>query len=291
MPSFLITGSEGMLGSEFRSLARTALPGQRFSAFSHSELDIANPLQIQKRIDEVRPDILINCAAYREVDKAELEPEQAWKANAEGPRLLAEACRKQGVKLVHFSTHGVFGGEKEGPYVESDRPQPLNQYARTKWEGDRQVLQILPASQSLVLRISWPYARRVNNFIRAILARARSHSEVKIVADQIGIPNPARLLAMKTLEIAAEASGMLHLSCVGHCSRYELMTFLFDRLGLSCRALPVKAEEFPAPAPRPKNMAIATERKDWADRLAMPDWKVALVDFLAAEGFAEDGAG
>jgi dTDP-4-dehydrorhamnose reductase len=93
------------------------------------------------------------------------------------------------------------------------------------------------------------------------------------------------------LEIAAEAEGLLHLSCTGQCSRYELMALVFDRLGLSCKIVPALARDFPALAPRPKNMAIATERMDWAGRLAMPEWKTALIDFLAAGGFTEDGAG
>ena len=291
MTSFLITGGRGLLGSEFGRLSSDPRSEAKIAVLSHEQCDILNPGQIHSRLAELKPDVLINCAAYREVDKAEIEKEEALRLNVEGPRLLAKACRQAGIKLVHFGSHGIFEGEKEGPYLESDRPMPLHHYGRTKWEGEQAVEAELPRNQRLILRIAWPYGRQSNNFIGVILQKARRYSEVKVVADQIAVASPARLLALKTLEIAAAADGLLHLTCTGHCSRYELMTFLFDRLGLSCRALPVNAEEFPTAAPRPKNMAIATERKDWADRLAMPDWKTALVGFLAEGGFEEDGAG
>ena len=285
MTSFLITGGGGLVGSEFGHLATDRKWEAKITALSHEQCDILNQDQIRSCLAQFKPDVLINCAAYREVDKAETERDQASRLNVEGPRLLARACRQAGVKLVHFGSHGIFDGEKNGPYLESDPAKPLHHYGRTKREGEQAVEAELPPNQRLILRIAWPYGRQNNNFIGAILKKARSSPNVSVVSDQVAVASPARLIALKTLEIAAEAEGLLHLSCTGQCSRYELMALVFDRLGLNCKIIPALARDFPALAPRPKNMAIATERTDWAGRLAMPDWKEALLDFTDREGF------
>ena len=277
----LITGADGLLGSEFRSISASSVRGRKILGKSHRELDITDLRQVRRNVEELRPNFIVNCAAYRDIDKAESDRDSAYRVNVEGPRNLAEISRQAGVKLVHFSTHGVFDGEKAGPYLESDAVFPLNHYAATKLEGERVVASILPQAQCLVLRVAWPFGAKGNNFIHQILERAKRQPEIRVVADQIGVPNPARLLAAKTLELLDQADGLFHLSCLGSCSRFELMAFLVEALKLNCHLIPVTAAEFPTIAKRPRNMAIATERETIAKKLEMPHWREALSQYLA----------
>lgn len=271
-----------MMGAALRSAAQ-AVDGIDFRALDREGLDISEPDQIRGAIEGFRPDVLVNCAAFRDVDRAETEYAEAWKVNADGPLRLAEACRDAGIKLVHFGTHGVFDGLKQGPYVESDPARPLNRYAVTKLEGEAAVARTLPPDQYLILRISWPYGRSTNNFIGAILEAAKTKEEVRVVADHLGTPTPARLIAERTLALVSQGAGLFHLTCRGSCSRYELMDVIFRRLNLKCRLVPAAAAEFPTLAPRPPNIALATEIK-WMDDLApMPSWKDALEEFLRRE--------
>ncbi len=277
----LVTGCEGLMGAEILSAARDADgAGFEVRGTSHQDLDISDRRAVQACFREARPAYVVNCAAYRDIDKAELDREAARRVNAEGARNLAEACAAHGTKLVHLSSHGIFDGEKSSPYLESDSPNPLNHYAATKLQGEEYVQRALPPARSLVLRISWPYGPRNNNFIKAILEFAKKNGSVRVVHDQIGVPNPARLLAKSILSLAREASGLLHLSCRGHCSRYEFISRLFALLGLGYPVFPASVSEFPGAAVRPKNMAIATEIASW-DRLAsLPPWDEALERYI-----------
>lgn len=283
--TILITGANGFLASEFRLHAERSDHGAtQFFFKTREELDIGDSGAVRKSLYQIKPDIVINCAAFRDIDQAETHREEAYRVNVLGVKNLAEACIQYGPKLVHFSTHGIFDGEKGAPYVESDSAAPLNYYGATKLQGEREALAHLPADRLLILRISWPYGERGNNFIWKILRIAREHSSVRVVADQWGVPNPAELLVRKTLQIIGEAQGLLHLSCTGYCSRYELISFLLDYLKIDCQVIPVSAKEFPTAAPRPRNIAIATERVEWGQNLRMPDWKQALTEFLHRKG-------
>jgi len=273
----LCTGVEGMLGSALAQAA--ALQGMDFHGMGHRDLDICEPEQLRALCERIKPHILINCAAYRNIDKAEVDREAATLVNAEGPRRLAEISRELGLKLIHFSTHGVFDGTKIGAYLESDPAIPLNHYAATKLEGERAIAELLPSDQFLILRISWPYGSKANNFIAAILEAAKTKSEIRVVSDQIGNPTPVALIASKTLVLMKEGKGLFHLACRGACSRFDLMEILFKRRALACKLVPVEASAFPTVAPRPANMALATEL-NWMENIApMPTWQEALEDF------------
>lgn len=268
-----------MVGSAL-ALAAKELDGREFLGFGHEGLDILQVDRLRAAFERHRPQFLINCAAYRDVDKAEVEPGLAFQINAEGPRLLAEACKEFGVKLVHFSTHGVFDGKKAGPYVESDPALPINRYAGTKLEGEAAIARLLPPDQYLILRISWPYGTGANNFIGAILEAAKTRDEVRVVADQVGSPTPLSLIARQTLALISGGRGRFHLTCRGSCSRFELMESIFKRLGLGCKITPVMASDFPTLAPRPANIALATELK-WMEEIApMPTWREGLDEWL-----------
>lgn len=277
-----IFGANGFLGSRFRSLAEHPRhAGDRFFFPGRRQLDLGDFAPLSRAFRDTKPDYVVNCAGFREVDLAESRRDEARLANVTGVQNLARACLESGAKLVHFSTHGVFDGEKAGPYFESDPPRPRHYYGQTKWEGEREAAALLPPEKLLILRISWPYGPGGNNFISKILLAARSSDCVRVVADEYGVPNPASLLAEKTLEIMAEAQGLLHLTCSGSCSRYEAISLMVQSLRIPCRVIPALSKDFPPAAPRPKNIAIATERADWAGRLSMPGWREAWESFLA----------
>ncbi len=282
--TILVIGANGFLGTAFRELAqRNQGEARRFIFPSRQELDIRDFFGVERAFARWQPDFVINCAAFRKVDLAEMHREEAQAINVAGVKNLAQICRDTEAKLVHFSTQGVFDGKKSGPYVESDLASPINYYGLTKLLGEKEAMSLLPPEKLLILRISWPYGLGSNNFIAKILCIARDAGAVRVVSDEWGVPNPVSLLAEKTLEVMSEAQGLLHLSCSGYCSRYELISLIVQSLQISCQVLPVLSEEFPSKAPRPKNMAIATEREDWAAKLAMPSWKDALTQFLLRE--------
>ncbi len=272
----ILTGAGGFLASEVLRFES----GLKILPLTHDQLDIANRDKVRECMTAHKPRFVINCAAFRDIDKAESARAEASRVNTEGPKNLAEACDRIGAKLIHFGTHGVFGGDKCAPYLESDRPQPLNHYALTKLEGEMAVLEMLPPERRLVIRISWPYGLGGNNFIRAILQAAKTRAEVQVVSDQTGTPNPVSLLAKQVMSLLREGEGLFHLSCKGSCSRFEFIKLLLSELNIPCRVVPVPAEAFPTVATRPRHIAIATEIP-WMERIApMPAWQEGFYEFL-----------
>src|SRR4030095_3730934 len=277
----LVAGAGGLLGSEFNDLRQNPpFPGIEIIPKTRQELDIANPAQVEDCLALIKPHFVVNCAGYTNVDRAESEPEEAYRINAEGPSLLAQACLKNNAKLIHYSTDFVFDGKKREPYLESDAPAPLSAYARSKWEGEKAVASILPSDRRLILRISWPYGKNGKNFIHSLWELSKTRKEIRVVNDQVGVPNPARLIAKKTLDLLAETSGLFHLSCKGACSRFELIRFLLSHLKSSCKVIPVRSDEFPSPAKRPAYSALSTERKGISNQLQLPFWQDALLEYL-----------
>ena len=276
----LVTGAGGLLGSEFCSMALAE--NKEFATFpkNHKELDITHLPQIEENLSRIKPDFLINCGAYTQVDRAESEPELARKVNVLGPQKLAEACLRHQTKLIHYSTDFVFDGQKRSPYIESDPLAPLNIYGKTKLEGEQVIRSILPKDQHLILRISWPYGRNGKNFIHTLLELSKTRSEIKVVTDQVGVPNPANLLAQKTLCLMEETSGLFHLSCTGSCSRYELIRFLLERVRSACHMIPISSDQFTSLAKRPCYSVLGSEREEVIRKAAMPHWQEALMEYL-----------
>jgi dTDP-4-dehydrorhamnose reductase len=277
----LVTGAGGLLGSEFRALAlNPPLPGISIIPKTRQELDITDPGAVGECFAQIGPHFVINCAGYTHVDQAELDTEGAEKVNVFGAQTLAEACEKSGAKLVHYSTHFVFDGEKSDPYVESDKAAPLNVYGKTKLKGEKRIQSLLPAKQHLILRVSWLYGRNGKNFIHSLWRLSKTAPEVRVVHDQVAAPNPGNILARKTLDLLERGSGLFHFSCSGSCSRYELITFLFRELNSPCKVIPVTSSEFPAPAKRPIYSVIGSERTDLAKIASLPHWREALRSYL-----------
>lgn len=284
MTRILLTGKEGQVGYE---LQRALAPAGELFAYSRSELDLARPDPLRERVREVRPDWIVNAAAYTAVDQAESEEALATQINGEAPGVLAEEAKRIGAGFIHFSTDYVFAGDKDGRYVESDAPNPINAYGRSKLAGERRVQQA--GGRAFIFRTSWVYAARGKNFLLTILKLASEKPRLRVVADQFGAPTSARTIANTVGAMLANPdppeAGIYHLSCAGKTSWHGFAQAIVTegaQRGL-CPAVPVDpipATDYPTPARRPANSLLAHERLVRALGVAMPDWQSALRDCL-----------
>ncbi len=289
MTTILVTGRHGQVGWE---LARTLLPLGQVVAWGRAEADLADTDALRAAVARLRPDVIVNAAAYTAVDRAETEPELAGRINGLAPGILAEEARRTGALLVHYSTDYVFDGTKEGPYEEDDHPAPLNAYGRSKLAGE----QAIRAAQAdhLILRTSWVYAARGANFLRTILRLAAERDELRVVADQVGAPTWARFIAEATAHVVAcaleerrrgaFASGTYHLACAGETSWHGFAAALLREAAAlpgapalrARRVTPITTAEYPLPAPRPGNSRLATARLQVRFGVTMPAWETGL---------------
>ena len=296
----LVTGSRGQIGGEVvRALAGRA----EVIAHDRATLDLARPGDIATRVREARPDVIVNAAAYTAVDRAESDEALARVVNAVAAGALADAARRAGALLVHYSTDYVFDGAKQGAYIESDAPHPLNAYGRTKLEGERAIA--ASGAAHLTLRTSWVYGPQGGNFVRTMLRLAETREELRIVDDQRGAPTSSVQLARATLEllggatdgaIAIEAvakaksgSGLYHASAAGETTWFGFAEAIFAewsrRAGAGFRAprlVPIASREYPTPARRPANSLLDSSRLAGAFGVRLGPWREALVETLSA---------
>ncbi|MEW6562281.1 MAG: dTDP-4-dehydrorhamnose reductase [Pseudomonadota bacterium] len=283
----LVTGCNGQLGWE---LARSLMPLGEVIAVDCPQCDFTKPETLIELLDVVKPDVIVNPAAYTAVDKAETEVKLAMQVNATAPGVLAEEAKKRGVLLVHYSTDYVFDGTKMTPYTEDDMPNPLNTYGRSKLAGDESIRQ--SGCDYLIFRTSWVYAARAQNFVKTILRLAQEREELKIVADQIGAPTWARNIADATAHAIHQAaserswgdfeSGVFNMTAAGSVSRYEFAEAIIGavrRRGVEQETrivVPITAAEHHAVAPRPNYSVL--ENKKLAERfgIMLPEWEKAL---------------
>jgi dTDP-4-dehydrorhamnose reductase len=278
----LITGASGQLGQALVECSDRQ--GWEIVATDVSELDITDPQMVWRELAGLRPDVMINAAAATRVDDLESDPDGALKVNGLGPRNLAVACRRLGVKLIHISTDYVFDGSKVGPYVEWDATGPLSVYGRSKLLGEEYVRQQCP--DHFIVRTAWLYGLPGPNFITAILARGRSlgsDGELKVVADQRGTPTSALALAPQLLELSrTEAFGTYHATCQGETTWYGFACLILKKAGISVRITPCTTKEFPRPAHRPANSVLANRLLQVAGLDRMPSWETAFEEFWEA---------
>jgi dTDP-4-dehydrorhamnose reductase len=244
------------------------------------------PPPCRSKLDEVRPDVIVNAAAYTAVDKAESEPELAHAVNAVAPALLAQEAARRGALLIHYSTDYVYDGAKAAPYVESDKTNPLGAYGRSKLAGEEGIR--ASGCDHLIFRTSWVYAARGANFLRTILRLAAEREELRIVMDQIGAPTWARLIAEATALALRQAlaerrhgrfeSGLFHLACAGETSWHGFASAIVaGRSGLRVKTVtPITTADYPLPAPRPANSRLDTSAFRARFGLALPDWRDCL---------------
>lgn len=274
--NFLITGASGQLGTAF--MKSFAQQGISAIGLSHQECDISNIKEISLVIKRIKPDILINCSAYNDVDGAEKRIPQAFSVNADGVKNLATLCKENKIFLIHYSTDYVFDGRKKTLYTEIDQPSPLNQYGRSKFEGERIVQEIL--KDYLLFRVSWVFGPGGVNFLFKATTWAKDHKELRICDDEVSIPTYVDDIVDGTLSAVSKgARGIYHLTNTGHCSRYEWIKFFFQIKGFNNKIVPVSSAEFQLAATRPKFSAMDNRKiKDFLGK-DIPGWQSGVERF------------
>jgi dTDP-4-dehydrorhamnose reductase len=277
----LLIGKNGQVGWELR---RALAPLGEVVALGSQDLDLTQADRIRRIVDEIKPQLIVNAAAYTAVDKAESEPEVAMAINGVAPGILAEAAGKCGAGLIHYSTDYVFDGTSSTPYTEEDAPQPMSVYGETKLAGEMAIVRTdIP---HLIFRTSWVYGLRGKNFLLTILRLAREREELRIVGDQFGAPTWCRGIAEVTsLAVAAtggefgDKSGIYHLTGAGETTWYKFTKEIIDLYSASHpqelmvkRILDITTSEYPTPAQRPMYSVLSGKKLREQFGLAMPNW-------------------
>ena len=279
----VLLGKDGQVGHE---LQRALLPLGQLSSFGRSEANLEDTPGLQRLLHAHAPDIIVNAAAYTAVDRAESDEATAYSVNALAVKVMADYASKTNGLLVHYSTDYVYSGDKDGAYVEDDATNPQSAYGRTKLAGEQAIQD--SGCQALIFRTSWVFSSHGGNFIKTILRLARERDSLGIVADQIGAPTSAELIADVTaLAIAAHkreglAKGVYHLSAGGEVSWHGFATHIVNRLqenGVAlamdaARIRPIATHEYPLPAKRPMNSRLDTGKLSIALGLEIPHWTV-----------------
>jgi len=275
---YLIIGKYGQLAKEFQRLLSSK--GEEYIALSHEEADVRDYVKLKRVFEAYKPEVVINCSAYNQVDKAESDYEEAMEVNALGPYNLALLCREYGSFLVHYSTDYVFDGSKsEGLYTEADEPNPLNKYGLSKLLGERFAMQT--AHNMLVLRVSWVFGEGTQNFIYKVLSWSREREVLQVSVDEVSVPTWARRIALVSYEaIDKGLTGLYHLVSSGHASRYEWAKQVLKLCHKENLVVPVSAESFNLPARRPKFSAMSNERISAELGIMLPDWESDLEEYL-----------
>ncbi|MEI6561182.1 MAG: dTDP-4-dehydrorhamnose reductase [Verrucomicrobiota bacterium] len=280
--AILLTGRNGQVGYE---LERALAPLGEVTAFDSASFDLRDPRQMEAVLSKVRPDVIVNPAAYTAVDKAESDRETAFTVNAAAPGFLAGKALELNALLVHYSTDYVFDGSKHGFYCEEDVPNPFSVYGETKLAGEQAIMQ--SGCRHLIFRTTWVYGIHGNNFAKTMLRLARDRSELRVVADQWGAPTPASLLADVTAHVfRAHASdpghfpgGLFHLVPQGVTTWRDYAQFVIDEArqrGMKLQVeniTPITTAEFPTPARRPANSRLDSSKIRATYGLSLPDWR------------------
>ena len=282
-PTILLTGAAGQLG---RELAVALGAHGDVVACDRAALDLADPATIAKVLRTIRPQLIVNAGAYTAVDRAETEHDAAFAVNGRAPGLLAEEAKRLSAVLIHYSTDYVFDGERRAPYDEAAPTAPLNVYGASKLEGERAI--VASGASALILRTSWVYARHGHNFLVTMQRLAATRDEVRVVADQTGVPNWSRALARATATLVghgpgyiAERAGLYHLCAQGHATWYEFARAIIgDAAGV--RVTPITTQDYPTPARRPAYAVLDATRFARTFGFALPDWRNLLQDCLRA---------
>ena len=286
----LLTGKTGQIGEELNNIVGDL---GNLITVDKEQLDLSKPNSIEPVILDIKPDIIINPAAYTAVDKAEKEPDLAMTVNAIAPGLLAKAARKVGAGLIHYSTDYVFDGCSEIPYKEEDPPNPLNVYGKTKLAGEKALAEA--GVPFLIIRTGWVYSLHGKNFLRTIKKLAEEKDIIQVIDDQIGAPTWARSVALKTHQILKQClnkkwletkdpslSGIFHLTCQGKTSWHGFARKVLNISNASqnIKLIAIPTSDYPTPATRPSNSLLNNEKIQKVFGLDMPHWEDALKDCM-----------
>ncbi|HXY53777.1 MAG TPA: dTDP-4-dehydrorhamnose reductase [Nitrospirota bacterium] len=275
---YLIAGRNGQLARAFiRRLEERAID---FEAPDEYHFDITDQASVSHGVDSYKPDVIINCAAYNLVDKAEQERDKAFAVNATGPRYLSRAAAKRKAFIVHFSSDYVFDGQKEnGLYSENDAANPLNEYGRSKLKGESAVLE--ETDKSLVFRLSWVFGEGKQNFIHKLLEWTKNNEYLKIACDEFSVPTYTNNVAEITLKALEQGvTGLYHLTNSGFCSRYEWAQAVFRDLRINKFIRPVTSDIFNFPARRPKFSAMSNDSLSRLLDVRIPSWEEGVRSYL-----------
>ena len=271
----LVAGAGGMLGRD--AVEAVAARNHDVYGLSRSELDITDGRDVDRALAEIRPEAVINCAAWTDVDGAEADERGAMRVNDTGAALLAAAAAEQGASVVQVSSDYVFDGQGSTPYVESDLTAAISAYGRSKQAGEVSVA--IANRRHFIVRSSWLFCAGGPNFVETMLRLAGEQPEVVVVTDQVGCPTYTRHLAQGlALVIESDDYGIHHIAATGQCSWYEFAQEIFDQEGLECRVMAGTTEMLARPAPRPALSALVSERDD---PIVLPDWRQGLSEYLA----------
>lgn len=287
-PVILIIGRIGQVGWELR---RTLAPLGKVLAVDFPEIDLTNPHSILKWVRETRPQVIVNAAAYTAVDKAESDFERCNLINGVAPGILAEEAKRSSALLVHYSTDYVFDGSKTTPYLETDLPNPLGAYGRSKLNGDTAVFQV--DGQHLVFRLCWVYGARGQNFMLTMMRLAREREQLRVVRDQFGCPTWSRMIAQTTAlalkqtlgaSEPAACKGLYHLAASGQTNWHgfaQAIIGLMPTEGKKCRSIEaITTAEYPVPAKRPAYSVLSCDKLRKTFGLQLPDWEESLKQAL-----------
>jgi dTDP-4-dehydrorhamnose reductase len=280
MRTIWITGSKGQLGTEI-NLQHNILTDTQFIFTDIAELDLVDKDAVEVFFATNKPDIIVNCAAYTAVDKAESETAFARSLNCDVPAQLAQLCDKVGAILIHISTDYVFDGTNYKPYVEEDITNPQSVYGKTKLDGEKAVLAY---PNNLVIRTSWLYSAHGANFVKTMLRLGNEKSEINVIYDQIGTPTSAADLAGAILHILEKLSngvsnlgGLYHFSNEGVCSWYDFAIEIMKTADLTCYVRPITSDQYPLPTPRPHYSVLNKRKIKAAFELEIPYWKESML--------------
>ncbi len=281
MKCILVTGANGQLGSELQQLAPLH-PELNFTFITRQELDLSASDTINAWFADKHFEVIINCAAYTAVDKAETEPDLAHAINATAVANLATIAKAQHSSLIHVSTDYVFAGQNYRPYQETDPTDPQGLYGASKLAGEQALLSINPA-KSVIIRTAWVYSQFGNNFVKTMLRLGKERAELGVIYDQVGSPTSARDLAAAILSIIehpklASLTGteIYHYSNEGVCSWYDFAKAIFSYSGLNCLVKPLETKDYPTPAKRPHYSLLNKAKIKHDFEITIPYWQDSL---------------
>jgi dTDP-4-dehydrorhamnose reductase len=269
----LVTGAGGMLGQD---VVRAAA-GHDVAGLARRELDVTDAAAVERRFAELEPDVVVNCAAWTDVDGAEADPAGAHAVNADGAGKVAVAAARRGVRLIHVSTDYVFDGRASTPYVESDATAPLGVYGASKLAGEEAVR--AAGGSHAIVRSSWLFGIGGPNFVATMLRLAGERDWIGVVTDQVGCPTYTGDLAQALVALAgSEAQGTVHVAGGGRCSWHDFAVEIFRQAGVACEVRPTTTAEMGRPAPRPAFSALVSERPEAP---SLPPWQEGLTRYLS----------
>ena len=273
--SIAILGGRGMLGTDLVRICQQQ--DWDIKVFDLPEFDITNPQQLQQAVDS--SGIIINCAAYTNVDGAESRKELAHKINGEAVGRLGELAKKAGKWVVHISTDFVFDGRLDRPYVETDVPNPVSTYGGSKLAGEQLLEQ--SGCEYCIIRVQWTYGSAGDNFVTKIIRAAKGGKQMKIVDDQIGSPTATSEAAAAVCELVPKRpEGIFHFASTGYVSRYDMAKFVFDKLSMDVDMAPCKTSDYKTPAARPLNSRFDCSKIQALLEEPIKSWQVPLERFL-----------